>query len=690
MKSKPSNNSQISQATALLNSGRIPEATHVLRGLLAIDPQNAPAWTMLGTIGLNEGNPQTAEGLFRRALAIQKRNVDALLQLGIAQLMQGNRQDGLKSLDAAVSVKPGHLAANYNLGLALLQDSEFEKAAKCFSKVIRKDKKHAAAHLNLGIALAQLGDKKTALKHFRNACRLDPANPEAKFNFAMAQTESGQYRDAVPALEELAKAHKDASIHRGLAEALERSGQLAEAAEAYRSTIKLNPLLVEAQNNLALLQEKLGLFEESEARLDQLAKDHPEKWQQSINLAGFYLRNNRLEEAATLAHDLALKHPKNAEILFHQGVILQRSGEYKAAMPIIRKLKDLEEGFVGAIELMLEDGSHLPSLLEIEELEDRSADLNSENNELKARVKFSLGGMLEKHHQFERAYAHFEAANLIIARIQPFDFENMQEELRGILSHSWHGTKGASTGPQSDQRRVFIIGMPRSGTSLVEQVLASHSDIFGMGEMPDIPRFVEDQSARTGLAFPHCISEMNPEALTSLSDRYQLRQSSAPHSKKLLTDKTPTNFKYLGFIAQLFPGARVINVRRNPVDTCFSIFKQNFRGNQAYAFDLQAIGRTYLAYEQVMNFWRTQIDTPIHEVNYEDFVGDPEAGARDLIEFVGLDWEDGCLQFHETKRQVATASSWQVRQPIFNSSIGMWRNYEKYLTPLLESLGVST
>ena len=237
---------------------------------------------------------------------------------------------------------------------------------------------------------------------------------------------------------------------------------------------------------------------------------------------------------------------------------------------------------------------------------------------------------------------------------------------------------------------VFIIGMPRSGTTLVEQILASHHMVHGAGELTLI-KSMTDQivgSDRMPIGFPVLITATAPRDLPQLARYYLDRVSVLGAGKARIVDKMPSNFFYAGFIRLLFPNARIIHCRRNPVDTCLSCYSKLFEGEQHFSYDLSELGLFYKNYRRLTDYWKTVLPADSYtDVVYEEVVADLEGQARRLVEFCGLEWDEACLSFHKLERPIKTASVMQVRKPIYKASVGRWKKYRKYLGPLLESLG---
>ena len=308
-----------------------------------------------------------------------------------------------------------------------------------------------------------------------------------------------------------------------------------------------------------------------------------------------------------------------------------------------------------------------------------------------ARVHFlfTLGKALEDQQEYARAFELYEegcALQRMRIAYDPVDTEVINERIREVFTaefiaeHSGHGC--------ADPAPIFIVGLPRSGSTLIEQILASHSQVEGTAELPDVGRVIGSLPAR-------CEGQPYPEGLRLLAEGEwcQLGELYLEHTRRhrtglpRFTDKMPNNFPSIGLIHLMLPHAKVIDARRHPLDSCFGSFKQHFAQGQTFTYDLVEIGEYFLEYRRMMRHWQQVLPGRVLEVRYEDMVNDQEGQTRRLLEYCGLPWEDSCLRFYETKRAVRTASSEQVRQPIYTSSVNHWRHFRDELAPLIEVLG---
>ena len=305
-----------------------------------------------------------------------------------------------------------------------------------------------------------------------------------------------------------------------------------------------------------------------------------------------------------------------------------------------------------------------------------------------AQLHFCAAALLERLGRYDEAFAQAGLAH--DARRQPYDPDQNTRLTDGLIqrfSRSFVTSLPRAT--HGNTRPVFIVGMPRSGTSLVEQILASHPAVYGAGELPTLGEIacgLNDAPWAEGEAFPGCLELLSIRRANQLAGRYLARLEDADSSAAYVTDKLPVNARDLWLVQILFPEARVIHCVRDPHDTCVSCYMSYFESVNAFAQDLGSLGRFYRDYRRLMEHWERVLDVGILSVSYEALVEDLEGQARRMLEFLGLEWDERCLRFHENPRHVATASRSQVRRPIYRSSVGRWKHYEKHLGALLREL----
>jgi len=304
-------------------------------------------------------------------------------------------------------------------------------------------------------------------------------------------------------------------------------------------------------------------------------------------------------------------------------------------------------------------------------------------------LNFAAAELLDRVGRYDEAFAHARQANQLVgAKYEPAQVERSVDALIAYFTRRKIQSLPRST--LGDERPVFIVGMPRSGTSLVEQILASHPDVYGAGELEAIFQIAGQAEARLsgrGFAFPQSLDGITSSLADELAANYLRPLTALAPAARRITDKLPLNFLQLGLISILFPQARVIHCMRDPRDTCLSCYMTHFSSGNEFSYDLRSCGHFYRQYEKLMTHWKRALDLPILDVIYGQLVEDAEGQSRRMVEFLGLPWDPQCLRFYDNTRYVPTASNAQVRQPIYQSSVGRWRHYDKHLAPLLAALG---
>jgi hypothetical protein len=304
---------------------------------------------------------------------------------------------------------------------------------------------------------------------------------------------------------------------------------------------------------------------------------------------------------------------------------------------------------------------------------------------------FAISTVYRERGEDEKSFLYLKLANQTVRGAIAYDPAANDEGFRRLKTvFARHFLDSIAEAGFASELPVFIVGMPRSGTTLIEQIVASHPAVHGAGERKELGLFLNELGAGHGgeREFPDFVTDLEPGAFRELGERYVAALRPLAPDAERIVDKMPGNFVHVGLIAAALPDARVIHCLRDPLDTCLSCYEQYFQKAQPYCYDLEELGRFYRLYENLMEHWCAVLPGRILEVRYEDVVRDLEGEARRLIAFCGLDWSDACLAFHETERMVRTASANQVRQPLYATSVGRWRRFERELAPLIAALGI--
>jgi len=480
--------------------------------------------------------------------------------------------------------------------------------------------------------------------------------------------------------------------------ALARAHRREEAIAVYGDLLRQVPGHVDSLNNMSVLLRLEGRLDGAEGHARAAAEARPDDIELWSNLGQILADQGRHDEAATTFQRVIEEAPENAEGYRKMTTLFQKMGEFERSRMVLARAWELGLDDPELLQLQsLDGGSAFPEAAR--ELAEELGQAGKCDPEAAATARFALSVADERIGEHAAAFKHLAAANRLVAKQVKYraaEHDGYFDALEQVFDADFFA--GVAGGGSGSEQPVFVLGMPRSGTTLAEQIIASHSAATAAGELgamqdieQDLPRLLG------GEGYPRCLeglgAEQAPQLTRDLAERYlaRLRRAGMPGGGEVarITDKMPPNFLRLGLIAALLPKARVVHCRRSAMATCFSIYQQRFAAPLDFAYDLRSIAHYYGRYDRLMAHWRAVCPLPIHEVAYEDLIADPEGQARALIAAAGLDWEDGCLRFHESAQAVNTASLWQVRQPVYDSSLEKWRAYEDQLVPLRDALAAA-
>jgi len=465
------------------------------------------------------------------------------------------------------------------------------------------------------------------------------------------------------------------------------SGALHNLEQHYQSALASNPANIIALQRLGVAYRLTGKLEEGKSCLLVANKHAPGDIRTLFSLGTIFLLLNNPTEAESLYRDALNLAPDNAALISNLGIALDSLGRTDEAQDCYRRALAIDPSLAQAHELLAYAKKHDTYDDDIRAME-KLLTSKRLNTQQRAYLNFGLGKAFEDLRDYDKSFAHYLKANALKRSTQDYDpaadehqFSNIMAAFDNDLFERLQGCGHAEPGP------IFIVGMPRSGTTLVEQILASHPDVHGAGELKHLGStirayFTEKLNSR----FPEKLDELDCQGMEKMGRQYWELTSQHDSRARYITDKLPYNFRNIGMIHLLLPQAKIIHCRRNPLDTCLSCFTTDFREGNIYSYKLEELGNYYALYDRLMRHWQQFPQLGIIDISYEALVNDQEQQTRRLLEACGLDWNDACLDFHRHERPVMTASVHQVRRGLNDKSIQRWKRFEAHLEPLIDTL----
>lgn len=640
----------LQKARANLEAGNLDEAEKGFREVSRLDPLDAEAFHMRALIAYRNGRLEEAGEMILEAITRDDKDVEIHANCGAIMNLLGRSLEAEAACRYVVDLRPGHADGHSNLAVALELQGRLDEALESSERAIELNPDFVEAHINRGNIKLRMGEVAEAEEAFRAAIKLDSGN-------AMAWTNLGV--------------------------ALRETGDLAAAEEACLKAIELSPTFPEAHNSLGNVLKAKEDWPGAKDAFKKAIGCRAGYLDALLNLAAVMFRAGDIDGAEAEYREILQTHEDLAEAHAGLGVLLLAAGHLEKAVESFREAVKNKPGLgLAQYNLATAAGAEL-SETEITATREVLADKNLPESE-RALLHFALGEINDQRGNWETAFADYEAGNQLrkdqLARTgQSFDADAFDQRVDRIISlYSAKFLDRQKGGGDPSEQPVFIVGMPRSGTTLIEQIAASHPEVAGKGELSSIRVLSGDDGS---------LAEADEDALSAIAADYLGTLRAGAEDALRITDKMPFNYLYLGQIQLLFPGARVIHCFRDPIDTGMSCFRQYFTAPHAWAWDLGDIGRYQRACMRLMDHWRGALSLPMLDLRYEDLIADQEGISRELIDFLGLEWDPACLEFHKSGRTVTTASNWQVRKPLYKSAVGRAKAYEKFLGPLKEGLG---
>ena len=635
---------------------------------------------------IGAGELASAEVLARATLDKYPKDVNVLALLGALYIKLERDAEAEATLRRVLEAAPTFAKPHEDLGVLLIRQQRAAEAVPVLERATHLDPKLEQGWYNLGKALAMLGRGADADRAFEKCFELSPER--RLMALAAEHQREGRFDDAERAYRRVLRQRPDnVDALRLLASLAARVHKFDEAERLLDRAIQLAPDFTTAILDLGRLCKEQDRYADALGHFDRVLAADPD------NAQAHFLRGSTLAPAA-FTHEaidayrrcLALR-PQHVGALLGLGHVLKAVGHYEEAVAAysacIRERPDQGETYWSLANLKtyrFDDDA-------VAEMEQRLAggglSVQSEVN-----FQFALAKAYEDRGDFERSWHHYRTGNerqRAESNYDPVQTEAMNDRLIEVFSQPFLAARAGAG--HEDRSPIFILGLPRSGSTLLEQILASHSQVEGTSELPYLSRVANwlNRNRVDGINYPEAVRELQPANLRSLGQDYldyagMHRRAGTPR----FIDKMPNNFPNVGFLSLILPHAKIIDARRHPLDACLSCYRQLFAKGQSFTYDLTEIGEYYLQYQRLLDHWHEVLPGRVLTVQYEEVVADLETQVRRILDYCELPWDSACLKFYESERAVRTPSSEQVRQPIYDRSIGHWRHFERHLGELID------
>jgi tetratricopeptide (TPR) repeat protein len=639
---------------------------------------------------LRTGRAATAERQLRAIQARAPGDVNSLRLLGVALLDQDKVSAAIETLERAVAAAPPFWPARTDLARAYRSGGRLEASREELQRVVAAAPTLPAAWLAYGDVLVDLGKYPDARVAYERARLCDPY--ARRIEEATAALVAEDRKSAELIFREILKADPShVAAVCGLAAVSLTVSRGGDALRLLHHALKQSAHLPLIWRGLCQTMVDLGRLPEAEATVRRLLKIEPENTNNWVLLGTVCTRLMRQQDALPAFEEAARLSPSEVRLRLSIGHVHKTLGNRRES----------EEAYKTCLRLDPSFGEAYWSLADLKNYDFDDAEIAAMQTLLKgdggddkdqAQVHFALGRAFEQKRDYAKAFTHYAIGNMRRRKTVPFDieaFENKTHRVRECFNSAFFAQR-ANAG-YADSSPIFIVGLPRSGSTLIEQILASHSKVEGTFELPNVLTIVRefDHANPEHDAYPENVRAVPLEQFAMLGRRYIDETAALRTGRPRFIDKMPNNFSHVGLIHGMLPNAVIIDARRHPMDSCFSTYKQYFAEGQSFSYALEDLGRYYRCYSSLMDHWDAVLPGKVLHLRYEELVHDPETNIRRLLAHCGLDFEPACLAFHETRRLVRTASAEQVRQPLYTSGVGHWKHFESQLEPLRRALGDS-
>ncbi|MGD8854584.1 MAG: sulfotransferase, partial [Gammaproteobacteria bacterium] len=626
----------LERANRLLDSGQLVQARQMFSRICEMDQGNAEAWLMLGVIDSETGRVEDALKYVQHAIELDAAYEEAHLTLAEIQRQQGRLEDALTSCSRALQIAPDYEEAwvlQSGIQGALQRYVDAQESSR---RALELWPQCVDAHINLGNACKAQGEWQQAIDSYQAALQLEP--------------------DRVP-------------VYASLGLALLEQDRLDEASNCFSHVLRKDPGNTEAALGMARVCMSLSDPEGAIEYCHRALEPASDNVAVSFILCEALISADRLQEAERVCAAISVQQAQEISVALMHWRILERKGDYQQGYDLLNSLKDRYADDSAFLAAFAESSRHVKRIGEAKQLLEQRLRRKELHVNSRKTLLFSLGHLYDANSQYDLAFEQFKEAN----RLKPAVFDTAGhaaaiQRLIDVYTPELLGRLPRAT--TRSKLPVFIIGMPRSGTTLIEQILSSHPEVVGAGELPYIGQMTVTLAAetRSQVPYPECVQFLTQDDLDRLGRSYLMRLKQKAGTAVRLTDKQNGNYLHLGLIQLLFPEARVIRCTRDPMDICLSLYTHDMGGEATYTRTFESLAFYYRQYEHLMVHWLEVLDIQVMNLRYEALVRDQRGKTRELLEFCELPWDDRCLDFHHNRRTVATPSHAQVRQPLYEES----------------------
>jgi tetratricopeptide (TPR) repeat protein len=654
---------------------------------MSTHPNLAKEFYTQATQKLREGSLQEAESICRKALPVTRQDPNIMCLLGEISLRLKRPQEAKTWYGSVLKLYKKNPRAQEGMGLALLADGQPEEAIEFLKKASAAVPNRSATRFALGRALAEAGHGAESDQTMAEAIKLNPQ--KAAMVRAEEAQQDGRIEDAEKILREiLAKDPDNAKALRMLGNIALEMNRHKAARRLLSRAVELQPSFAPGWNDLANLHMKTDHYEEALEAVARAIELDPKLAFAYVTRGNILTRAQRHEESLEAYRDALEINSVNVGALSGMGHVLKTIGRQEEAIDSYRACIQAHPHFGEAYWSLANLKTFEFDAGEVEVME-RMVEHKELPDEPRVNFYLSLGKHYENEKNYDRAFEHYRKGNELRRTHEIYDPVQTQvvhDRIIKVFNREFLEEREGWGDP--DPAPILIVGLPRSGATLIEQILSSHSMVEGTMELPDLSRIIVDLNALAPprVEYPEAAQGIDEQLAAKLGATYLNSTMRYRTGSPYFIDKMPNNFPTIGLLQIILPNAKVINARRHPLDSCLGSYKQLFFKGQSFTYDQFELGHYYLQYQRIMDHWHEVLPGKVLDIHYEEMVADQENQTRRILEHCGLPWEDQCLRFYETERAINTASSEQVRQPIYTKAVHFWRNYESHLGELIETL----